>query len=109
MKAGDPRFDDLLQHFMPIAPEFLASARAVIQIDVERIADSCGHGVPLMHYKSDRTQIPAWTSNRLRTHGPAAILEYRMDKNLSSIDNLPGLIPDEQPKAPQVRPTNVEE
>jgi hypothetical protein len=109
VQAGDPRFDHLLQHFMPLSPELLASARAVIQIEVERIADSCGYGVPLMRYQSDRSQMRAWTNNRLRTHGPGAILEYQMDKNLSSIDHLPGLVSDEQPKARQVGPTADEE
>jgi hypothetical protein len=105
VQVGDARYDDLLQHFMPLAPELLASARAVIQIDVERIADSCGYGVPLLRYESDRSQVHAWTNNRLRKHGPAASLEYQTEKNLSSIDKLPGLAPDEQHEAPPPGPT----
>lgn len=93
VQAGDPRFPDLLQSFLPLEPQLLASARSVICIDVERIADSCGYGVPLMQYEGERTQQAAWTDNRLRKHGPDAILQYQTEKNLTSIDGLPGLEP----------------
>jgi len=58
---------------------------------MERIADSCGHGVPLMRYEGDRSQIPAWADNRLRKQGPDALVQYQAEKNLTSIDGLAGL------------------
>ena len=76
VQRGSPGFDDLLQHFLPFEPLMLASARSVIRIDVERIADSCGYGVPLMRYEGERRQLAEWTDNRLRKHGPEAIREY---------------------------------
>src|SRR5947209_17039391 len=39
-QRGRSGFDDLLQHFMHLEPPLPASARSVIRIDVERIADS---------------------------------------------------------------------
>lgn len=91
VQRGDPYFDELLQHFLPLEPPLLASARSVIRIDVERIADSCGYGVPLMRFEGQRNQLAAWTDNRLRKYGPEAILQYQEVNNLASIDRLPGL------------------
>lgn len=93
IQADDPRFEGLLQHFLPLEPPMPASARSIICVDVDRIADSCGYGVPLMRFEGDRSQLPAWTGNRLKKHGPDAILQYQTEKNLTSIDDLPGLDP----------------
>jgi Pyridoxamine 5'-phosphate oxidase len=91
LQEGSSGFDDLLQHFMPLEPPLLASARSVIRIDVECIADSCGYGVPLMRYEGERRQLAEWTDKRLRKHGPEAIHQYRGEKNMTSVDDLPGL------------------
>lgn len=91
--ARHPEFQALAARFFPLEPAILAAARSVIRVDVERIADSCGHGVPLMRYEGERTQIPAWADNRLRKHGPDALVQYQCEKNLISIDDLPGLDP----------------
>jgi hypothetical protein len=91
VQQGSDGFEDLLQHFLPLAPPLLASARSVIRIDVERIADSCGYGVPLMEYTGERRQLAEWTDNRLRKHGAGAIRQYQIEKNSASIDHLPGI------------------
>ena len=91
--ARHPGFQELVERFAPLEPSVLAAARSVICVDVERIADSCGHGVPLMRYEGERSQIPAWADNRLRKHGPDALVQYQTEKNLVSIDDLPGLDP----------------
>jgi Pyridoxamine 5'-phosphate oxidase len=88
---GDPRFDELLARAAfdePAAPE---SRRAVIVVAVERIADSCGYGVPLLAFEGPRPHHQAWAAKRLRVHGPAAIDEYRAAHNAVSIDGLPAL------------------
>lgn len=71
--------------------DVLASARAVICVQAERIADSCGYGVPLMHFEGSRSQMHDSTEIRLRKHGPDAFVEYQHEKNMVSIDRLPGL------------------
>src|SRR3954453_21095735 len=48
----DPEFAPLVQLF-PEAPD-THSARAVIEVDVHRVSDSCGYSVPLMAYQRDR-------------------------------------------------------
>jgi hypothetical protein len=63
--------------------------RAVIRVDVERIADSCGYGVPVMEYVGDRPQYEAWAGSKLRKGGPEALDEYMAKHNARSIDGLP--------------------
>jgi hypothetical protein len=65
--------------------------RTVIRVDVERIADSCGFGVPLMSYDGERTQSRAWAETKLAKGGPAALDEYVAENNAVSIDGLPAL------------------
>jgi hypothetical protein len=65
--------------------------RTVIRVDVERIADSCGYGVPLMSYEGERPQSRAWAETKLAKGGPAALDEYMAEKNAVSIDGLPAL------------------
>jgi len=67
------------------------SERAVIRVDVERIADSCGYGVPVMEYVGTRTQYPAWAETKLRKGGEHALEEYMAEKNAVSIDGLPAV------------------
>ncbi|MGZ8632949.1 MAG: pyridoxamine 5'-phosphate oxidase family protein [Solirubrobacteraceae bacterium] len=65
--------------------------RTVIRVEVERIADSCGFGVPLMAYEGERPQSLAWAQSRLAKGGPGALDEYVAEKNAVSIDGLPAL------------------
>jgi predicted pyridoxine 5'-phosphate oxidase superfamily flavin-nucleotide-binding protein len=65
--------------------------RTVIRVDVERIADSCGFGVPLMSYQGERPQSRAWAETKLAKGGPTALDEYVAEQNTVSIDGLPAL------------------
>jgi Pyridoxamine 5'-phosphate oxidase len=65
--------------------------RTVIRVDVERIADSCGFGVPLMAYEGERPQARAWAETKLKKGGPGALDDYVAEKNAVSIDGLPAL------------------
>jgi predicted pyridoxine 5'-phosphate oxidase superfamily flavin-nucleotide-binding protein len=65
--------------------------RTVIRVDVERIADSCGFGVPLMRYEGERPQARAWAETKLAKGGPGALDEYVAERNALSIDGLPAL------------------
>jgi hypothetical protein len=71
-----------------VLPEQL---RTVIRVDVDRIADSCGYGVPLMSYVGQRPQMRAWTERKLAKGGPEALEDYKAEKNALSIDGLPAL------------------
>jgi hypothetical protein len=65
--------------------------RAVIRVDVQRIADSCGFGVPLMTYVGERPNARAWAEGKLLKGGPRALDDYMDEKNATSIDGLPAM------------------
>src|SRR3954469_23402288 len=76
----DPEFDALLAtgFHEPAAPE---ARRAIIRVDVARVADSCGYGVPLMAYEGERPHGDLSTAKRLRVHGPNALRDYEARHN----------------------------
>jgi hypothetical protein len=67
-------------------PTYLG-ARSVIVIDLDRIADSCGWGVPRFEYAGERTQLVDYCDAK----GPEKLADYKRQKNAHSIDGLPGL------------------
>jgi Pyridoxamine 5'-phosphate oxidase len=75
----------------PEATALPVQHRTVIRVDVDRVADSCGFGVPLMSYVGERPQSRAWTERKLAKGGPAAIDDYMAENNSVSIDGLPAL------------------
>jgi Pyridoxamine 5'-phosphate oxidase len=75
----------------PEATALPVQHRSVIRVDVDRVADSCGFGVPLMSYVGERPQSRAWTERKLAKGGPTAIEDYMVEKNAVSIDGLPAL------------------
>ncbi len=88
---GDPGYEHLLERCAfdePAAPE---ARRAIISVEVTRIADSCGYGVPLMSYEGERPHYDAWTAKKLRTGGACALDDYAAEKNARSIDGLAGV------------------
>lgn len=80
--ADDPRFPDLVESFAA-----RPGIRSVVRVAVERVSDSCGFAVPLMAYHRDRDQLPRWAEQK----GEAALVEYRREKNSTSIDGLPAV------------------
>jgi hypothetical protein len=86
---ADPRFAELLDGFE--RPQVVQSERAIIVVDVTRVADSCGYGVPLMSYEGERPHQDLSSAKRLRVHGDGAFLDYQSEHNLRSIDGLPAV------------------
>ena len=82
VEPHDEKFEPLLNQF----PEQF-SARNIIVIDVERIMDSCGYGVPEYDFRKDRESMRNWVEARTKQE----LLEYRKDNNQRSLDGLPGL------------------
>src|SRR3954449_8321728 len=88
--ADDPRFEELYERADFEAPhEVEAARRAVIVVEVERIADACGYGVPLMSHEGERVHAEKWAEKKLRVGGEAGIADYMAEKNVESIDGLP--------------------
>ena len=74
-----------------VSEEQRGAVRSVIEVDVERVSDSCGFVVPRMDYVGDRDQLYRWSDNRVRKQGPDAMRDYVAEKNAESLDGLPGL------------------
>ena len=81
---------------LPEAPEFggllarfpgYPGARAIIRVQVARIADSCGYAVPRMDYVAPRDVLDQWAERK----GAEGLHAYREANNRVSIDGLPGL------------------
>jgi hypothetical protein len=89
--AADERFESLLARCGFPQQEVPESQRAIVLVDVQRIADSCGYGVPLMSYDGQRPHMDAWASKKLRVGGEEALIEYQREKNAVSIDGLPAI------------------
>ena len=80
---GEPGFAELKALF----PAF-ERARAVVVVNVTRIADSCGWGVQLFEFKAEREQL-----HRHVDHRPfEEWAERRYEANALSIDGLPALV-----------------
>jgi hypothetical protein len=89
--AGSERFDGLFERAGFVTPSVDEARRAIVLVEVERIADSCGYGVPLMGYEGEREHSRLFAEKRLRSEGPSAIDDYIAAKNAESIDGLPAL------------------
>jgi hypothetical protein len=87
--AEDPAFDALRERLAFAEPEVDQLRRAIIRVHVTRVADACGFGVPLMDHAGERSNAARWARGKLAKGGPAALEDYKNDKNTSSIDGLP--------------------
>jgi hypothetical protein len=79
---GEREYDDVVARH-PAHP----STRAVITVDVERVSDSCGYGVPVMELVGERDLLLLHAQRK----GPDGLVAYRAEKNAASIDGLAGL------------------
>ena len=82
VEAHDPEFAVLTGSFLSSE-----HARSIIVVELTRIQDSCGYGIPLFQYEGERAQLYAWARHK----GSDGLKAYRQEKNRSSIDGLPGV------------------
>lgn len=82
LEPGHPEFQSLLEQF-PRLP----GTRAIIRVDVQRIADSCGFAVPQYTFEGPRDTLIRYAENR----GEDGLEQYRWQNNRQSLDGLPGL------------------
>jgi Pyridoxamine 5'-phosphate oxidase len=89
--ASDERFGELMDlcgFAQPATPE---ARRAIVLVEVLRVADSCGYGVPLMKHEGQRPHSDLWAAKKVRVGGSEALLDYQREKNSLSIDGLPAV------------------
>ena len=82
--TDEPDFNDLAGLFSGAAG---VGVRSIIVVEVNRIADSCGYGVPIMSFEGHRPTMDQWSTRK----GPEAIRNYWSEKNAVSIDAIEGL------------------
>lgn len=90
---ADERFAELLEQAAFEQPTIPEARRTIVRVGLDRIADSCGYGVPLMSFEGTRPHMDAWAQKKLRTLGSEAMLDYQREKNGVSIDGLPAVEP----------------
>ena len=82
IEPGEAGFDALAAHF-PALP----GVRCIIKVTADRVADSCGFGVPFYEYKGQRDTLTQWAEKK----GQDGVTKYQQGKNRKSLDGLPGL------------------
>ena len=78
-----------LPEFNQLRPRFpdLPGVRSVIRINVQRISDSCGFGVPRYKYQVERDALTKYAEQQ----GPEGMERYRAKNNAHSLNGLPGV------------------
>ncbi|GAA1685576.1 pyridoxamine 5'-phosphate oxidase family protein [Fodinicola feengrottensis] len=83
----DVDFPDLQKHFLD-QPQH--AVRAIIDVEVDRVSDSCGFSVPRLDYVEDRDLLVRHFGRKNNEEVEA----YMTAKNSYSIDGLPALSPE---------------
>jgi hypothetical protein len=84
VSTSNPQFDTLSPWFPGAGG---VGVRSIVAVDVHRIADSCGYGVPVMTFDGHRPTMDEWANRK----GLEGIRAYREEKNTTSIDHMEGL------------------
>jgi hypothetical protein len=92
VQQDDPGFEAALAAF-DVTDEQRRAVRSVVEVEVTRVADSCGFVVPRMSYEGERDQLYRYADSRLRKQGPEFVRAYVSANNAESIDGLVGLDP----------------
>lgn len=83
---GTPGFERLRERF----PAISVPVRAIVELEISRVQDSCGWGVPLYEYRGARDRLVEHNAARSQEE----FMERRYATNGASIDGLPGLTRD---------------
>jgi Pyridoxamine 5'-phosphate oxidase len=89
VRPDDPGFDEALAGFGEAGASRRSYVRSVIVVQVARVSDSCGYGVPRMELVEERPTLDAVWGAR----DEARVAAYQAEKNAMSLDGLPGVTP----------------
>ena len=89
VRPDDPGFDEALVGFGEAGASRRSYVRSVIVVQVARVSDSCGYGVPRMELVEERPTLDAVWGAR----DEARVAAYQAKKNATSLDGLPGVTP----------------
>ena len=91
LRWDEPGFDDYLERCAFENLSIPEAARSIITIDVMRVSDSCGYGVPLMEFQGLREHHTLHSAKKMRTLGPDGYEQQKLTKNARSLDGLPAV------------------
>jgi hypothetical protein len=85
----DPGWPALAARFAPSGTQGASrrDRRAIVVVEADRIADSCGYAVPRMELTEERDLLAQLAEEKSLDE----LAEYRAEKNAVSIDGLPAL------------------
>jgi hypothetical protein len=89
LRWDEPDFADAAADFEHLSID--EARRAIITVDVTRVSDSCGYGVPLMEFQGLREHHALSSAKKLRVKGPEGYQEHKRTKNAHSLDGLPAV------------------
>jgi hypothetical protein len=87
VRRGEPGFAGAVAAFGTAGEERLSYLRAVVTVDVTRVAESCGYAVPRMDLVEERETLDAVWQSR----DEARVATYLVERNAASLDGLPAL------------------
>ncbi|MEL7120344.1 MAG: pyridoxamine 5'-phosphate oxidase family protein [Bacteroidota bacterium] len=73
--------DEQFDQYIDLFPTYTGS-RQIIEMSVDLVQTSCGFGVPLMDFKSEREELTKWAERK----GKEGIKDYWKEKNTISLD-----------------------
>jgi hypothetical protein len=89
LPEDSPEFAALLPT-LNLSAEMRRLTRGIVVVEIERISDSCGFGVPRMEMVAERDQLQRWSEGQEAKHGARWKRRYMSANNAQSIDGLPG-------------------
>jgi hypothetical protein len=89
VQSDSPEFAGWMSRFEGVADS--PAYRAVIVVDVTRVSSSCGFGVPFMEFAGERGMLVGYAERK----GAEGVRAYQRERNATSIDGLPALVPTE--------------
>jgi hypothetical protein len=87
----DPRYPALYDSADFADPSIPEARRSIVDVEVTRISDSCGYGVPLMSLEGHRDHHALSSAKRIRTMGADGYESFQRERGARSLDDLPAL------------------
>lgn len=69
------------ENYNKLFPNYIGT-RQIIAMDIDMVQTSCGSGVPLMQFESERTLLETWSEQK----GRKGVEDYWKEKNSISLD-----------------------
>jgi hypothetical protein len=63
----------------------ITGARQIVELSIDLVQTSCGFGVPVLTFESERQILPRWAEKQ----GEEGVAKFQAEKNRVSIDGLP--------------------